>query len=161
MAEKYDYRNQNKGKLNVFIENFVTHRAFHETESIYDFIVSSYVKHSPGLHQCELLYLLFLPETYKLHWFASLSSDFIHVWLYCTSFRNYFDDGSDPSVTSTSPFPGCTSAQSNAEETWSHSWPKAVWRCFIKGTISRRLCVNSCKPVCRKLLTRNMFVIYR
>ncbi|XP_034308103.2 HMG box-containing protein 1 isoform X2 [Magallana gigas] len=47
---------------------------------------------------------------------------------------NYFDDGSDPSVTTTSPFPGCTSAQSNAEETWSHSWPKAVWRCFIKDT---------------------------
>lgn len=70
--------------------------------------------------------------------------------LYCTAFRNYFDDGSDPSVTSTSPFPCCTSAQSNAEETWSHSWPKAVWRCFIKGTESNRLLVD-CKPEFRKL----------
>nr|XP_022297936.1 HMG box-containing protein 1-like [Crassostrea virginica] len=47
---------------------------------------------------------------------------------------NYFDDGSDPSVTSTSPFPGSPSTRSNAEETWSHNWPNAVWQCFIKDT---------------------------
>ncbi|XP_048741111.1 HMG box-containing protein 1-like [Ostrea edulis] len=47
---------------------------------------------------------------------------------------NYCDDGSDPSVTSSSPFPGCPDRNSNAEETWSHNWPKAVWQCFIKDT---------------------------
>lgn len=40
MAVKYDHRNQNKGNQ-WFIINFVTQGAFHETENIYDFIVSS------------------------------------------------------------------------------------------------------------------------
>lgn len=43
MAVKYNYRNQNKGNQ-WFIINFVTPGAFHETENIYDFIVSSLVK---------------------------------------------------------------------------------------------------------------------
>ncbi|XP_061178947.1 HMG box-containing protein 1-like [Saccostrea echinata] len=47
---------------------------------------------------------------------------------------NYCDDGSDPKVTSSSPFSGGLSQNSNLEETWSHSWPKAVWQCFIKDT---------------------------
>lgn len=48
MAVKYDYRNQNKGNQ-WFIMNFDTQGAFHETENIYNFIVSSFVKRSPDI----------------------------------------------------------------------------------------------------------------
>ncbi|OWF55589.1 HMG box-containing protein 1 [Mizuhopecten yessoensis] len=40
-------------------------------------------------------------------------------------------DGSDPRVTSSSPFPGSNSVDGD----WSHKWPTAVWQCFVKGTM--------------------------
>lgn len=47
MAIKYSRWNQNKSKINVYI-NYVIQRAFYKTENIKDFVVCSLVKHSPA-----------------------------------------------------------------------------------------------------------------
>ena len=39
-------------------------------------------------------------------------------------------DDFDPRVTSSSPFPA---EPKEVTESWSHSWPTAVWQCFIQG----------------------------
>ncbi|KAL4226229.1 hypothetical protein ACF0H5_014213 [Mactra antiquata] len=47
----------------------------------------------------------------------------------------YGPDGSDPCVSTTSPL--CMSPEDSEQletSNWSHSWPTAVWQCFIKGT---------------------------
>ncbi|XP_033744593.1 HMG box-containing protein 1-like [Pecten maximus] len=46
-------------------------------------------------------------------------------------YKDHSEDGSDPRVTSSSPFP----ASNSADGDWSHKWPTAVWQCFVKGTI--------------------------
>lgn len=46
MAVKYNYRNQNSCKLMIY-KNCVHQRAFHETNNINEFVVSSFVKHRP------------------------------------------------------------------------------------------------------------------
>lgn len=44
-------------------------------------------------------------------------------------------DESDSRVTSSSPFPASPVEDSNSfSGNWSHSWPTAVWQCFIQGT---------------------------
>jgi len=40
----------------------------------------------------------------------------------------------DMRVSSSSPFPWSPSKSADSNETWSHSWPTAVWQCFIRGT---------------------------
>ncbi|XP_064632390.1 HMG box-containing protein 1-like isoform X2 [Lineus longissimus] len=45
-----------------------------------------------------------------------------------------FDFESDQRVTSSSPFPADPKECKASSETWSHSWPTAVWQCFIKGS---------------------------
>ncbi|XP_077869389.1 HMG box-containing protein 1-like [Saccoglossus kowalevskii] len=37
-------------------------------------------------------------------------------------------------VTSSSPFPASPKVNESSSGTWSHSWPTAVWQCFMKGT---------------------------
>ncbi|XP_070557664.1 HMG box-containing protein 1-like isoform X2 [Ptychodera flava] len=37
-------------------------------------------------------------------------------------------------VTSSSPFPASPKVSESSSGTWSHSWPTAVWQCFLKGT---------------------------
>lgn len=45
-----------------------------------------------------------------------------------------FRDESDSRVTSSSPFPASPVEDSNSfSGNWSHSWPTAVWQCFIQG----------------------------
>ncbi|KAJ8301504.1 hypothetical protein KUTeg_020491 [Tegillarca granosa] len=51
--------------------------------------------------------------------------------------RNYFSDGSDPRVTSSSPFPTSPKNLSSPTDTWSHQWPTAVWQCFTEGKCTR------------------------
>ncbi|XP_060069206.1 HMG box-containing protein 1-like [Ylistrum balloti] len=46
-------------------------------------------------------------------------------------YSDHSEDGSDPRVTSSSPFP----ASNSIDGDWSHKWPTAVWQCFVKGTI--------------------------
>ncbi|XP_077979756.1 HMG box-containing protein 1-like [Glandiceps talaboti] len=40
----------------------------------------------------------------------------------------------DSRVTSSSPFPASPKLSESSSGTWSHSWPTAVWQCFMKGT---------------------------
>lgn len=51
IAVKYYFLNQNKSKL-IFYIVFFRQRSFHETESIYDLIVSSYVERNPVAFPC-------------------------------------------------------------------------------------------------------------
>ena len=66
-------------------------------------------------------------------------------------------DGSDPRVSTSSPL--CVSPDDTmATGTWSHTWPTAVWQCFITG----RLCtwfhpVSLMKPCLLPKYIRNMY----
>ncbi|XP_071489349.1 HMG box-containing protein 1-like [Diadema antillarum] len=44
---------------------------------------------------------------------------------------------SDARITSSSPFPASPKEAESAGGTWSHPWPTAVWKCFLKGNLIR------------------------
>ncbi|KAK3101318.1 hypothetical protein FSP39_002656 [Pinctada imbricata] len=50
---------------------------------------------------------------------------------------NYYNDGSDSRVTSSSPFPSSPKEALNTSGTWSHNWPTPVWQCFIQDVLIR------------------------
>lgn len=63
----------------------------------------------------------------------------INLWveLFVTRCCNYSEgvhDGSDPRVSTSSPL--CVSPDDSEQletSNWSHTWPTAVWQCFVKG----------------------------
>ncbi|XP_033098785.1 HMG box-containing protein 1-like [Anneissia japonica] len=50
---------------------------------------------------------------------------------------NTIEPESDDRVSSSSPFPTCPEDFESGHGTWSHTWPSAVWQCFMKGSLIR------------------------